>query len=1182
LLDEYIEQPPEKPPFSMDSGVYTNAPIVDRAIRMPLTAARPSERKSDEPTQHQLMAPLDSYATASCVNKWTVKLTGATITPVKEGDHGHIRLAAKGHTVKRIGTARITIRAGSKKITHNFEVMDMPDPILIGLDLFPAIGIYIGGVPTKWPGDETDADAARAAAEAERDLHRRLPPWAPEHAHEEADLQKLREAIAEQLVVNAGLSPAAAACRSIPESILRLPMHDNLQGSKTYRKQYPLPKAAEQAIAKIVEEWIAAGYIEPARSSDFHTPLLAAAKKDLDGLATKYRICMDLKHINALISREGYSNGRVPRIEELLKRVQGFTHASCLDMSAAYHQLEVAEEDRHKLTFTHNNQRWQWKRWPFGLLTATSQFQKVMEVVLEGIPEVVVYVDDIAIVTSGSMEDHALVVKKVLQRLNDHGLRLNLDKCHFGYKSILLLGHKVAGDSRSIDPLKVKQAVEWPVPSSGKEIQRMLGFTNFLRDYIPDYAQLAHPLDGLRSAKKFAMDEDQLAAFRNLQQVVKEAPFLSNPDPSLPFQVATDASQSGLGAILYQQPEDSVDPSDRRYIAFASKSLAGAQKNYPATKRELLGVVFALRAFSHWLLGEHFVLYTDHEALTSLFTKSRPSYTVSNWFDVLLEYDFEVRHRPGTKMLLPDTLSRLYTPPTANDPSGLERRRPHGPALEALAVRGLSTIENPIAPDRELQKFIRERHNKKAIIGKRAQIQKLQAVHATGHFGSETLFKTVWRDGFYWKGMRQQCDEVTGACFSCLSYNVQRHGFHPTRSLRADDPWDHIAIDCAVGLPPSRRGNTSFLVVVDVASRFVIAKPLPDTKEHTVARALFELFTVFGPPKVMQSDRGTEFVNKVLKKLTAAAGIDHRLVAAYNPQANGLAERAVKSVKQSLKKRLMGDLDRWDEALPGSLWSINTKEHALTKAAPFTLFFSRGASAWQDYSAMELNFIRSRDEARAVAELTAENAARLANESRAFAERVRRPARQATNGRQDRANELLDSKRPAVDTRIRPGSIVMLQDQRAVKSKWDPLNYGLWLVERQHKRSKLFVLSNISNGRVLSRHVPAHQLSLVKDTSVPVTANDGKPLPKLVSSRAILKILDDRPAKDGTTEYKVRWKTNRPDSWLPSSSFQLRSKSSHHRRIAPLRQPTQRNEPADVPSRPKQPKIPRALSRLQG
>jgi hypothetical protein len=237
---------------------------------------------------------------------------------------------------------------------------------------------------------------------------------------------------------------------------------------------------------------------------------------------------------------------------------------------------------------------------------------------------------------------------------------------------------------------------------------------------------------------------------------------------------------------------------------------------------------------------------------------------------------------------------------------------------------------------------------------------------------------------------------------------------------------------------------------------------------------------------------------------------------------------------------------------------------------------------------MELNFIRSQDEARSIAELMAENAARLAKESLDFATRVRQPGRQAANSRQDRANALLDNKRPAVDTRIRPGSIVMLQDQRKVKSKWDPLNYGLWLVERQEARTKLFVLRNISTGKYLERHVPAHHLSLVKDTNVPITTGDGKPLPKLISTKAILKILGDRPAQDGTTEYKVRWKArNKPDSWMPSSAFQIKSKSEHHRNPAPSKKrrlaassgPSNNNDV--MFTRPRQKKVPRALSRLQ-
>jgi hypothetical protein len=624
----------------------------------------------------------------------------------------------------------------------------------------------------------------------------------------------------------------------------------------------------------------------------------------LDGGKTDFRVCLDFRHINALLSREGFSNGRVPRVEELLRRVTGFTHASCLDLSAAYQQLTVAAEDRHKTAFTYQGRHLQWKRWPFGLNPATAQFQKVMEVVLEGIEGVVIYVDDVCIATKGNMEDHIKIVQQVLERFNEHGLRLNLDKCHFGYKTITMLGHQLSGEHRAIDPVKAKQAIDWQEPKSGKEIMRFLGFTNFLRAYIPEYAKVASSLDPLRTARKLALSDKQREDFNTLKRVINSAPLLSNPLDGVPFQVATDASQRGMGAVLYQEEPGS---KKRRYIAFASKALDGAQKNYPANKRELLGVVHALRAFSHWLLGEHFTLFTDHEGLTTMFTAAKPSYVVDNWLDTLLEYDFEIRHRPGVQMTLPDALSRLYG--EGRSPKGSRRHgQNHAETRDDLAmisaihmadddemVNELASDEDTARAEQQLAEFIRERLDKDTIKGEEDQLKHLRAAHASGHFGADKLFKKVWRSGLFWKGLRRQCSEVVATCHSCLQYNVKRAGFHPPRSLRANGPWDHVAIDCAVDLPVSRKGNAHILIIVDVNTRYVITKPLPNLQQATMARALFEVFTQFGPPKAIQSDRGPEFVNEVVKHLTEQAGVDHRLVAPYNPQANGMAERMVRA-----------------------------------------------------------------------------------------------------------------------------------------------------------------------------------------------------------------------------------------------------------------------------------------------
>jgi hypothetical protein len=189
----------------------------------------------------------------------------------------------------------------------------------------------------------------------------------------------------------------------------------------------------------------------------------------------------------------------------------------------------------------------------------------------------------------------------------------------------------------------------------------------------------------------------------------------------------------------------------------------------------------------------------------------------------------------------------------------------------------VGSLENSQAPEQAIAEFISERLGKRTISSREDQIARLRAAHEeSAHFGAEQLFRKIWRSGFWWKGLRKQCDGIVQSCNSCLSFNIRKQGFHPTQSLSASDPGDHVAMDLAVDLPRSRNGNVHILIMVDVASRFVVAKPLPDKTEHTVARAVLEIFTTFGPPKAMQSDRGKEFVNSVIKNLAKAAGTDQR------------------------------------------------------------------------------------------------------------------------------------------------------------------------------------------------------------------------------------------------------------------------------------------------------------------
>ena len=220
---------------------------------------------------------------------------------------------------------------------------------------------------------------------------------------------------------------------------------------------------------------------------------------------------------------------------------------------------------------------------------------------------------------------------------------------------------------------------------------------------------LCGPLESLRNVKKFVITDNQRGAFQHLVRTINSAPVLSVPDYSEPFRVSNDASQYGVGAVLYQVVDGRI-----RYIMFSSKSLTSGQKNYPATKRELLAIVFALRQFHFYLYGRKFLLYTDHKALLAISTKAELSYVMANWLDVLLSYDFDIHHRPGSSMVLPDSLSRMYQfVPRAR--TCLDLKSTEEKQAEPVSVRRITVDELTKYPDRELAQLINDRLLKKHV-----------------------------------------------------------------------------------------------------------------------------------------------------------------------------------------------------------------------------------------------------------------------------------------------------------------------------------------------------------------------------------------------------------------------------------------------------------------------------------
>ena len=439
----------------------------------------------------------------------------------------------------------------------------------------------------------------------------------------------------------------------------------------------------------------------------------------------------------------------------------------------------------------------------------------------------------------------------------------------------------------------------------------MLGFFNFLRDFIPNFASIAAPLEKLRKLRKItsAWGEAEEKAFQDLKYAVEHALVLSQPDWELEFQVACDASQDAVGAVLYQVTED----GSKKYVMLCSKTLQAGQRNYLASKRELLAIVFSLKKFQYYLLGRKFVVETDHKALTYLNLSTL--FMILDWLDFLLQYDFTIVFIKGMENVLPDFLSCCCVKKEVP----VEYELP----LVGLDVRNVDCDSEPRVYTKErLEEFLNSVIDKCEPIDK-DKLSLVQDKHNESHMGVSGTFNNLFRSGYYWSNMRKMVEEVCAGCMECLHYNVGKIGFHPLTPVSVTLPMDLIAIDFVCGLPETSDGFTVGLIIIDCATHFVFLHSLKSKSSEAVAEALLEVFCNFGFPWEIQSDQDPSFMSKSMDKFRELAEARSRKVLKYFPAQNGMVERYVKEVNNVLKKMMYGEGTYWVKFLPVIQLSLN-------------------------------------------------------------------------------------------------------------------------------------------------------------------------------------------------------------------------------------------------------------------
>ena len=737
--------------------------------------------------------------------------------------------------------------------------------------------------------------------------------------------------------------------------------------------------------------------------SSWASPLHMVRKAD-----GTWRPCGDFRRLNLQTRPDLYT---CPNIGDLTARLAGSRVFSKLDLRKGYHQVPVRPEDVAKTAIITPFGLFEYLRMPFGLRNAGQTFQRMMDSIMSGLTCCFIYLDDV-LVASPNHQQHSKDLEAVLQRLEEHGLVLNVEKCQWGVTELDYLGHHVTASG--ISPIKdrVTAIEKFPQPKTVKQLQTYLGMVNFYRRFLRGAARVLKPLtDSLQGKPKgdIKWTPDMEEAFISSKAALYNSVELAHPDSQAQLSLAVDASESHVGAVLQQQTRGGCRP-----LAFFSVKLDNAQKKYSAFDRELLAVYMAIRHFRWVLEGRTFHVWSDHKPLSYALHGLTDARTArqQRQLSFVAEFTSDIRHIAGKENVVADALSRpaaavgtpstchlRYTqgqPPAAQaggdqTPSTCHLRHTQGqpPAAQAGGTWTPSTCHlrhtqgrPPAAPEerattaaialpstaridfkalaegqatclqtqqlKESGTLAIERVEiehvamwcdvstgvMRPLVPEQLRRQVFEAVHGLSHPGIRATRRMV-SSRFTWQGCASDVTAWCRECQGCATGKVTIQ--EKTKNEPIEIPvkkFQHVHADLVGPLPTSEEGYTYLLTVIDRTSRWPEAIPLKTISAQDVADNFITGWVArFGVPRVVTTDRGTQFTSAIWECMCRTLGVQHVVTTAYHPQSNGMVERLHRQVKQSLRARNCGN--SWANHLPWVLLGIRAapKEDSSVSAA---------------------------------------------------------------------------------------------------------------------------------------------------------------------------------------------------------------------------------------------------------
>jgi uncharacterized protein (DUF2249 family) len=721
---------------------------------------------------------------------------------------------------------------------------------------------------------------------------------------------------------------------------------------------YRVPPSKRVVIDQKVQEMKDQGVLEDS-NSPFAAPVVLILKKN-----GEWRFCADYRKLNDITVKDAYP---LPRIDDSLDALRANSYFTKLDLVSGFWQIQLSPEAREKTAIATPSGLYQFRVMPYGLTNSPATFQRLMDRVLSGLTwnRCIVYMDDI-VVFGRTFEEHNKNLEFVLKRIIDANLKLNVKKCEFAADQIVYLGHRITKNGIGVDPSKVEAIDRIEIPTNRQKLRRFLGMATYYKRFIHHFSHVAAPLTALTSVKReFQLSNEAQLAFDQIKSLLKNAPLLAAPDFSKPFQLVTDASKKGLGAVLQQ---------DGKPIAYASRTCTVAEQNYQATEQEALAVIWAVRHFKHYIYGREIEILTDHKPLHDLKSNRHPDEPLGRLMLKLQGLNHKIKYIRGQTNVVADLLSRDISNQNPSDPE-IEMREPdlviNDNAIELFDIDWTTIQTNDpelarviVALQNNRKHISRSEYRKyfgklslnqglvcrgdRIVVPENARNEQIHRFHvAHGHESFDKLSKRL-KTAFYWPKMDIDILDFVRRCDIC-----QRAKFRPPNRPElgqiADPdfakPLKFWSIDFQGPFKTSKNGNRYIIVASDYGSKWVEARATKDCSAVTTANFLLEQVILrHGPVDTIHTDQGANFESKLINELCRIYGIRKTRSSPYHPEGNGAVEIENRSIKELLRAYTCDNQTDWDTHIPLVINARNTTEHSATGFTPYEMVYARKPS----------------------------------------------------------------------------------------------------------------------------------------------------------------------------------------------------------------------------------------------